>query len=99
MDGLGNVEHDEVNVAAIVQLGKALSLAGPAEGVETPTQLARVKDLGCDLYQGYLLSRPTDAERVDFRSMSPGGARRTYRAQPHPSRQLSLYWHMAGRQG
>jgi EAL domain-containing protein (putative c-di-GMP-specific phosphodiesterase class I) len=37
-----------------------------AEGVETPVQLQRVTELGCDLYQGYLMSRPTRADRVDF---------------------------------
>jgi hypothetical protein len=34
--------------------------------VETPVQLERVSELGCDLYQGYLMSRPTRADRVDF---------------------------------
>jgi EAL domain-containing protein (putative c-di-GMP-specific phosphodiesterase class I) len=38
-----------------------------AEGVETPIQLQRIAELGCDLYQGYLMSRPTRADRVDFR--------------------------------
>ena len=37
-----------------------------AEGVERPVQLQRVAELGCDLYQGYLMSRPTRADRVDF---------------------------------
>jgi EAL domain-containing protein (putative c-di-GMP-specific phosphodiesterase class I) len=33
----------------------------------TPIQLQRVAELGCDLYQGYLMSRPTRADRVDFK--------------------------------
>jgi predicted signal transduction protein with EAL and GGDEF domain len=37
-----------------------------AEGVERPVQLQRVAELGCDLYQGYLMSRPTRADSVDF---------------------------------
>ena len=37
-----------------------------AEGVETPAQLERVAALGCDLYQGYLMSRPISADHVDF---------------------------------
>ena len=53
-------------MAAIVQLSKALDLVVLAEGVETPVQLQRVTELGCDLYQGYLMSRPTQADRVDF---------------------------------
>jgi EAL domain-containing protein (putative c-di-GMP-specific phosphodiesterase class I) len=67
VDGLGTFENDEAIVAAIVQLSKALGLVVLAEGVETPIQLQRVADLGCDLYQGYLMSRPTRADRVDFR--------------------------------
>ena len=66
VDGLGILETDEAIVAAIVQLSKALGLVVLAEGVETPAQLERVAALGCDLYQGYLMSRPVSAEQVDF---------------------------------
>jgi diguanylate cyclase (GGDEF)-like protein/PAS domain S-box-containing protein len=66
VDGLGTFENDEAIVAAIVQLSKALDLTVLAEGVETPIQLERVTELGCDLYQGYLMSRPTRADNVDF---------------------------------
>jgi len=66
VDGLGILDTDEAIVAAIVQLSKALGLVVLAEGVETPAQLERVAALGCDLYQGYLMSRPVSAEQVDF---------------------------------
>jgi len=66
VDGLGILETDEAIVAAIVQLSKALGLVVLAEGVETPAQLERVAALGCDLYQGYLMSRPISADSVDF---------------------------------
>ncbi len=66
VDGLGSFENDEAIVAAIVQLSKALGLVVLAEGVERPVQLQRVAELGCDLYQGYLMSRPTQADSVDF---------------------------------
>jgi EAL domain-containing protein (putative c-di-GMP-specific phosphodiesterase class I) len=32
-----------------------------AEGVETIEQLAALRELGCDLVQGYLLSQPLEA--------------------------------------
>jgi diguanylate cyclase (GGDEF)-like protein/PAS domain S-box-containing protein len=70
VDGLGTFDNDEAIVAAIVQLSKALGLVVLAEGVETPVQLARVAELGCDLYQGYLMSRPTQAESVAFKKKS-----------------------------
>ena len=66
VDGLGILETDEAIVAAIIQLSKALGIVVLAEGVETPAQLERVAALGCDLYQGYLMSRPIIAEKVDF---------------------------------
>jgi diguanylate cyclase (GGDEF)-like protein/PAS domain S-box-containing protein len=66
VDGLGILETDEAIVTAIVQLSKALGLVVLAEGVETPIQLERVAALGCDLYQGYLMSRPVSADRIDF---------------------------------
>jgi EAL domain-containing protein (putative c-di-GMP-specific phosphodiesterase class I) len=33
-----------------------------AEGVETEEQMARLMAMGCDYAQGYLISRPVDAE-------------------------------------
>ncbi len=66
VDGLGILETDEAIVTAIVHMSKALGLVVLAEGVETPIQLERVAALGCDLYQGYLMSRPVSADRVDF---------------------------------
>jgi len=48
--------------AAVVQattgLGHDLGMFVVAEGIETVEQLARIIELGCDVGQGYLLSRP-----------------------------------------
>ena len=45
-------------VGAVTSMARALGLAVVAEGVETGSQLDAVVDLGCDLVQGFLLSRP-----------------------------------------
>jgi EAL domain-containing protein (putative c-di-GMP-specific phosphodiesterase class I) len=45
-------------VRTIAGMAKGLDLAVTAEGVETPAQLAQVRDIGCDFAQGYLLSPP-----------------------------------------
>jgi EAL domain-containing protein (putative c-di-GMP-specific phosphodiesterase class I) len=58
-DGQGN----EI-VKAIFKLGQALSKDVYAEGIETGTQLVLLQELGCEYGQGYLLSRPLDAETV-----------------------------------
>jgi len=48
-------------VASVIGLGHALGLVVVAEGVETQAQLAVLRDLGCDLAQGFYLSRPQPA--------------------------------------
>jgi diguanylate cyclase (GGDEF)-like protein len=45
-------------VTAMVAMGKALGLRIVAEGVETTAQLNLLRDLGCDLAQGYLFAAP-----------------------------------------
>jgi diguanylate cyclase (GGDEF)-like protein/PAS domain S-box-containing protein len=48
----------------IVQLGHSLGLRTVAEGVETAAQLAAVRELGCDLAQGYFFARPQAARGI-----------------------------------
>ena len=45
-------------VATVLGLGRALALETVAEGVETPEQLATLRDLGCHAAQGFLFARP-----------------------------------------
>jgi diguanylate cyclase (GGDEF)-like protein/PAS domain S-box-containing protein len=52
-----NASDAEV-VRAIVTLGRSLKKVVIAEGVETAEQLARLRELGCELGQGFYLSRP-----------------------------------------
>ena len=68
--GLGLEAEDTTIVEAVVRLGQALGLHVVAEGIESPLQLSRLRDLGCDRGQGYLFGRPRPAalierERVD----------------------------------
>ena len=51
-------------VKAILKLGQALSMQVFAEGIETDAQLVLLQELGCEFGQGFLLSRPVDAERA-----------------------------------
>jgi diguanylate cyclase (GGDEF)-like protein len=51
-------------VSAMIAMGKALGLRIVAEGVETPAQVADLRDLGCDLAQGYLFSTPQSATEL-----------------------------------
>ena len=49
---------------AIAAMAKTLGLSIAAEGVESAAQLARLRALGCDEWQGHLFSEPLDA--ADF---------------------------------
>jgi diguanylate cyclase (GGDEF)-like protein/PAS domain S-box-containing protein len=61
VDGLGTEGDDSAIVRAIISLAGSLGLHTVAEGVETPTQLKALTDLGADKAQGYLFSRPQPA--------------------------------------
>ena len=80
---------DAAIVRAIIGLGHNLNLKIVAEGVETPAQLEFLRDSGCDLVQGYLLSRAlTPAaflERLRA-GAAPGGTVEGGAAGTHPAR-------------
>ena len=52
-----NVSDTEV-VRAIVMLGRSLKKSVIAEGIETPAQLQQLRELGCELGQGFHLAKP-----------------------------------------
>lgn len=52
-------------MGTLVRLGGTLDMVVVAEGIETEFQLRRLRDLGCDLGQGYHLARPMRAGRLD----------------------------------
>jgi diguanylate cyclase (GGDEF)-like protein len=55
---------DEAVLTTLVHLGHTLDLTVTAEGIETVAQLECLRAIGCDLGQGWLLGRPTTADRV-----------------------------------
>ena len=47
-------------IQSITELAHGLGLSATAEGVETIEQLRLVRELGCDLVQGFLISQPLE---------------------------------------
>ncbi|GAA4179096.1 sensor domain-containing protein [Shinella granuli] len=51
-------------VGTIVEIGRSLNIEVVAEGVETSAHVAIMRDLGCDILQGYALARPMPAGAI-----------------------------------
>ncbi|MEM9964048.1 MAG: EAL domain-containing protein, partial [Asticcacaulis sp.] len=62
---LGIDPDAEAVIRAIIRLAKALNLGILAEGVETRGQRNILRQAGCPVMQGYLFSRPVDADGID----------------------------------
>ena len=60
-------------IRAIIAMAHGLKLRVTAEGVETRRQLAALQQLGCDEYQGYLVSKPIDPDHFaeQFLNVTP----------------------------
>jgi len=54
--------RNQVIVSASTDLAHALDMRVVAEGVETAAQLSVVRDLGCNLAQGFYFSKPLPPE-------------------------------------
>ncbi len=71
-----NQDGDDMAITtAIIQMARSLKLQTVAEGVETQSQLDTLRGLGCDQFQGFLISHPLRAE--DVRAFIAPGKRKT----------------------
>jgi len=58
--------HDSAKItAAVIQMAHGLNLTAVAEGVEDEETLEQLRQLRCDIAQGYLLGRPGPADAVE----------------------------------
>jgi diguanylate cyclase (GGDEF)-like protein len=65
VQGMATDGGDLAIVRAVVDLSRHFNLSVVAEGVESELTLARLTEIGCDLGQGFLFSRPLPYERLD----------------------------------
>lgn len=59
---LTSSNRDPLIVRSTIDLAHALDMEVTAEGVETPAAMALLSVMGCDMIQGYLVSRPVEIE-------------------------------------
>ncbi|ARN75406.1 putative bifunctional diguanylate cyclase/phosphodiesterase [Oceanicoccus sagamiensis] len=58
--------NDQAIVRSILSICNELGLTSVAEGVEYQEQQHQLQDMGCDLLQGYLFSRPVPADEFEM---------------------------------
>jgi diguanylate cyclase len=72
VDGVAVDPEEAAIVAAVVSLSHALGLRTVAEGVETVAQVDRLRNLGCDVAQGYFFWRPAAPADLTTLLSEPG---------------------------
>jgi EAL domain-containing protein (putative c-di-GMP-specific phosphodiesterase class I) len=65
VQGVAESPVDSAIVRAVIDLANAMGIAAIAEGVETESQVAGLKVLGCEVAQGFYFSQPLRAGDFD----------------------------------
>jgi len=63
--------EDAMIVSAIIAIAKRFGLTVLAEGVETRRTLELLREMSCDVYQGYFAYKPIDAEAFESALTNP----------------------------
>jgi diguanylate cyclase (GGDEF)-like protein/PAS domain S-box-containing protein len=71
--------------SAVVALGSSLALEVVAEGIELDEQLKRLRDLGCELGQGFHFAHPMESEHMLSYLAGASVGEGEQRGQPTPS--------------
>jgi EAL domain-containing protein (putative c-di-GMP-specific phosphodiesterase class I) len=52
-------------ISVMISMAHSLDLTVIVEGVETEEQLAKLKEIGCDMVQGYYFAKPLPSEAIE----------------------------------
>jgi EAL domain-containing protein (putative c-di-GMP-specific phosphodiesterase class I) len=66
IDGVDSSPEDRAIVEHVIGMATALGMVTVAEGIERPEQLHTLRQLGCELAQGFVLSRPIPADEFEM---------------------------------
>ncbi len=64
VDVIMNSNEDKAIVKSIIEMGKNLSMATLAEGVEIDSQVELLRSFGCDIFQGYVFAKPLSKDEL-----------------------------------
>ncbi len=67
VSGMLSDRNDMAIVRSVLHLAEGIGARAVAEGVETPSELAALSSMGCEIAQGYLISRPVP--RAEFEAL------------------------------
>jgi diguanylate cyclase (GGDEF)-like protein/PAS domain S-box-containing protein len=65
IQGVAQSSVDSAIVRAVIDLARAIGISAVAEGVETVDQVANLRQLGCQIAQGFYFSQPLGAADFD----------------------------------
>jgi EAL domain-containing protein (putative c-di-GMP-specific phosphodiesterase class I) len=65
VQGISTDSADQAIVRAVITLAREFGLTVVAEGVESDLTLSLLKEMGCEVGQGFLFSRPLPYERLE----------------------------------
>jgi EAL domain-containing protein (putative c-di-GMP-specific phosphodiesterase class I) len=64
IDDAPTSKDSELIVKSIIDLAHGLGLTVTAEGIETAEQLILLRELGCDVAQGFFVARPLEPDKI-----------------------------------
>lgn len=64
-DDLEQSKRARIIIESIVQMCKKLQIKTVAEGIETKKQVEFLKQIGCDVIQGYYFAKPMPVEEFE----------------------------------
>jgi diguanylate cyclase (GGDEF)-like protein len=85
---MGTNTNDATIVRSTIDLGRNLGLTVVAEGVERAATLEQLKELGCDVAQGYVMGLPAPAEELTGLLFADTPLTRPARRGPRPLKLL-----------
>ncbi len=66
VDTLGKTGDAHALLSGVIELAHAMGALVVAEGIETPQQANELRQMGCDVGQGFYLGRPMDRARIEL---------------------------------